>query len=181
MHSLGRSITLLLLAMPLPAVAAPFCVYSEALPPQCIYFDAASCAKRATQLGAYCSVNSDEVHASATIGHYCLLTSSLVSSCVYVDRGNCYRDAAQQHGVCVEFDDRAGKPGGRSLSRHPATNGRLLARARPERSRVPELHCSPLRLSGTVQTQSVFRPRIASGLPSFTMGISPPSVSSWRA
>ena len=41
MHSLGRSIALLLLAMPLPAVAAPFCVYSEALPPQCIYFDAA--------------------------------------------------------------------------------------------------------------------------------------------
>ena len=26
MHSLGRSIALLLLAMPLPAVAAPFCV-----------------------------------------------------------------------------------------------------------------------------------------------------------
>ena len=86
MHSLGRSIALLLLAMPLPAVAAPFCVYSEALPPQCIYFDAASCAKRATQLGAYCSVNGNEVQLSTALGHYCLLTSGLVSSCVYVDR-----------------------------------------------------------------------------------------------
>ena len=56
------------------------------LPPQCIYFDAASCDKRATQLGAYCSVNGNEVHVSAAIGHYCLLTSSLVSSCIYVDQ-----------------------------------------------------------------------------------------------
>ena len=101
MHALGRSIALLL-AIPLPAVAAPFCVYSEALPPQCIYFDAASCGKRAAQLGAYCSVNGDEVHISAGLGHWCLLTSGLVSSCVYVDQGNCNRDAARQHGVCVK-------------------------------------------------------------------------------
>ncbi len=86
MHSLGRSIALLLLAVPLPAVAAPFCVETEALPPQCIYFDAASCGKRAAQLGATCSVNGNEVHVSAAVGHYCLLTSSLVSSCIYVDR-----------------------------------------------------------------------------------------------
>ena len=84
MHSPGRSVALLLLAMPLPAVAAPFCVESESLPPQCIYFDAASCGKRAAQLGATCSVNGNEVHVSAAIGHYCLLTSSLVSSCIYV-------------------------------------------------------------------------------------------------
>jgi hypothetical protein len=102
MHFLGRSIALLLLAMPLPAVAAPFCLYSEALPPQCIYFDAASCAKRAAQLGALCSANANEVHVSAGLGHYCLLTSGLVSSCVYVDRANCNRDATRQHGVCVE-------------------------------------------------------------------------------
>jgi hypothetical protein len=101
MHSLGRSIALLLLAVPLPAVAAPFCVESEALPPQCIYFDAASCGKRAAQLGATCSVNGNEVHVSAAIGHYCLLTSSLVSSCIYVDQANCNRDAVQQPGVCV--------------------------------------------------------------------------------
>ena len=101
-HHVGRSIALLLLAMPLPAVAAPFCVESQALPPQCMYFDAASCAKRATQLGGYCSANANEVHVSVGLGHYCLLTSGLVSSCIYVDRANCNRDAAQQHGVCVE-------------------------------------------------------------------------------
>ena len=101
MHALGRSIALLL-AIPLPAVAAPFCVYSEALPPQCIYFDAASCGKRAAQLGAYCSVNGNEVNVSVAVGHWCLFTSGLVSSCVYVDQGNCTRDAARQHGVCVK-------------------------------------------------------------------------------
>ena len=101
MHSLGRWITLLLLAMPLPAVAAPFCVYSEALPPQCIYFDAQSCAKRAKQLGAFCSVTGNEVQLSTAMGHYCLLTSGLASSCVYVDEALCNRDAAQQRGVCV--------------------------------------------------------------------------------
>src|SRR6476619_6196494 len=102
MHSLGRSIALLTLAMPLPAVAAPFCVYSEALPPQCIYFDAASCDKRAKQLKAYCSVNGNEVQLSTAMGHYCVLTSGLVSSCVYVDLANCIREALQQRGVCVK-------------------------------------------------------------------------------
>ena len=112
MHSLGRSIALLLLAMPLPAVAAPFCVESAALPPQCIYFDAASCAQRASQLGAYCSVNANEVHVQAAVGHYCLLTSTLVSSCIYVDRGSCDRDAAQQHGVCAQSTTLPESPAG---------------------------------------------------------------------
>jgi hypothetical protein len=109
MHSLGRSFALLL-AMPLPAVAAPFCVYSEALPPQCIYFDPASCAKRATQLGAYCSVNGNEVQLSTALGHYCLVTSGLHSSCIYVDEANCTRDARQQGGACVKSETSPDSP-----------------------------------------------------------------------
>lgn len=95
---------LVLLTASLPATAAPFCVESEALPPQCIYFDAGSCNDRAKQLQAYCSVNESEVHTNVTaaLGHYCLLTSTQVSMCIYTDRGNCERDAQQQRGVCVQ-------------------------------------------------------------------------------
>ena len=100
----------LLLVMPLPALAAPFCVYSMAVPPQCIYVDAASCAKRAEQLGGLCAVNGQEVHIDPTAGHYCVLTSSLVSSCAYVDPANCARDARQQRGVCVKSTVMPGIP-----------------------------------------------------------------------
>jgi hypothetical protein len=72
--------------------------------------DAASCAKRATQLGAYCSVNGNEVQLSTGIGHYCLLTSGLVSSCVYVDEANCTRDARQQGGACVKSETSPDSP-----------------------------------------------------------------------
>ena len=110
-HISGRSIALLLLATPLPALAAPFCLRSQALPPQCIYFDAGSCNERARQLQGYCSVNTAEVHVAGGLGHYCLLTSSLVQSCIYVDRGTCNRDAQQQHGACVDAPVRPESPG----------------------------------------------------------------------
>ncbi len=111
MMHLPRRLLALLLAVPVPAVAAPFCVYTEALPPQCLYFDASSCNERAKQLGGFCSANEAEVKVLGAIGHYCLLTSSLSSSCIYVDRADCNRDAQQQHGVCVEAPARPESPG----------------------------------------------------------------------
>lgn len=110
-HILERSITVLLLAAPLPALAAPFCVETQAVPPQCMYFDAGSCNERARQMQGYCSVNTAEVQVAGGLGHYCLLTSSLVQSCIYVDRGTCDRDAQQQHGACVEAPVRPESPG----------------------------------------------------------------------
>ena len=92
---------LALLASPLPVVAAPFCVQTQAIPPQCIYFDARSCNDRAREMGGTCSVNTAEVHISAGLGHYCLLTSAQVSACIYPDRGPCDADAQHQGGVCV--------------------------------------------------------------------------------
>ncbi len=77
---------LLLTAAPMPAEAAPFCVQTEAVPPQCIYFDAGSCNKRAIQLGGTCSANESEVQLSGAIGHYCLVTSSLASLCIYLSK-----------------------------------------------------------------------------------------------
>ncbi len=95
---------------PLSALAAPFCVQTQALPPMCIYYDAASCNQRATQLGGRCSVNSQEVKVGAGLGHYCLITSSMVSSCIYADIDTCQRDAQQQHGACVDLPRRPESP-----------------------------------------------------------------------
>ncbi len=101
----------MLLWLPLPAAAAPFCVQTQALPPQCIYFDAGSCNERARQLQGYCSANPSEGHVAAGLGHYCLLTSSQVSLCIYTDRDDCNRDALREHGVCVQATVLPESPG----------------------------------------------------------------------
>ena len=87
--------------------------------------------------GGTCSVNRAEVHVSAGLGHYCLLTSS------WHPRAS-MRTAAiakSRHAISmasVSTPRTAGKPGGRSVSRRPAINGRRLARARCGRSRAAE-------------------------------------------
>jgi hypothetical protein len=90
-----------LLAVPLSAAAAPFCVQTQALPPQCIYFDAGACNQRARELGGTCSVNTAETHVATGLGHYCLFTSNQVSLCIYPDRDACDTEARHQQGVCV--------------------------------------------------------------------------------
>ena len=111
MHIPRILLRLVFLALPLPAIAAPFCVETQAVPPQCIYFDANSCNQRAKQMGGQCSANQQEVQASAGLGHYCLLTSSRVSLCIYTDRSNCDRDAQRQQGVCVQATTLPESPG----------------------------------------------------------------------
>jgi hypothetical protein len=100
----------LALAAPPIALAAPFCVQTQAIPPQCIFVDAGSCNERATQLGGTCTINPGEVHVSAGLGHYCLLTSSRVSDCIYADRGACESEAQHQHGVCIDAPNRPESP-----------------------------------------------------------------------
>jgi hypothetical protein len=99
------------LAGPVPALASPFCVQTQALPPQCMYVDAGSCNARANQLGGTCTVNPAELHVTPGLGHYCLLTSGHVSSCVYADRADCDREAQHQQGVCVQSPSRPESPG----------------------------------------------------------------------
>ena len=95
-------VEVLSVVMPLPAVAAPFCVYTEAVPPQCIYFDPGSCSERARQLKGECSANPDEMKMTAGLGHYCLVTAG-ASMCIYVDRNECNREAQRQRAAaCVE-------------------------------------------------------------------------------
>jgi hypothetical protein len=90
--------------------AAPFCVQTQAIPPQCIFVDAGSCNERATQMGGTCTVNRAEVHVSTGLGHYCLLTSSQASACIYADRSVCEVEARHQHGVCIDAPDRPESP-----------------------------------------------------------------------
>jgi hypothetical protein len=99
----------ILMAPPTPT-AAPFCVQTSAIPPQCIFVDAGSCNERATQMGGTCTVNPAELHVSAGLGHYCLLTSSQVSVCIYADRGACELEAQHQHGVCIDAPSRPESP-----------------------------------------------------------------------
>src|SRR5258708_39893953 len=78
------------------AKAARFCIESQGLKPQCIYYDAQSCRKEANRQGAICSANTKEVRLTANVGQYCLVTSQLVSLCIYSDRGTCTADAERQ-------------------------------------------------------------------------------------
>jgi hypothetical protein len=111
-HGLAAAVRIGVIALvtPLPAVAAPFCVQTQAIPPQCIFFDASSCDTRALQMGGTCIANPAEVHVSIGLGHYCLLTSSLVFACIYADRAPCDVDAQHQHGVCIIAPNRPESP-----------------------------------------------------------------------
>jgi hypothetical protein len=110
MHLGQRLMRALLIALPAPAIAAPFCVQTEAVPPQCIYYDAGSCNQRASQMGGHCAVNPREQHLTPSIGHYCLVTSGMASLCIYADENSCFRDAQRQQGACIIAPGRPESP-----------------------------------------------------------------------
>ena len=93
-----------------PAGAAPFCVRTQAIPPQCHYFDPAECNARARQMGGWCSANESELPVSIALGHYCLLTADRASACIYLDLGSCDVEARHQQGVCVPAPNRPESP-----------------------------------------------------------------------
>jgi hypothetical protein len=84
------------------ALAAPFCLQSQAIPPQCNYYDAAECQNDAARQGGVCSANPSELRLQPGIGQYCLATSYGVALCVYPDRGSCMVEAARQHAACTQ-------------------------------------------------------------------------------
>lgn len=99
---LWSGLLLACIATPAVALAAPFCLRTQALTPQCIYADPAQCERDASRQGGVCSVNTDAVTLNPGIGQYCMVTGSLVSLCVYPDRGTCLQDALRHNGACVE-------------------------------------------------------------------------------
>jgi hypothetical protein len=105
-----RGLQALLLILPGPAIAAPFCVQTEALPPQCIFYDSGSCQQRATQLNGNCVVNGNEVRLTPSIGHYCLVTGGSAAECIYVDINSCDKEARRQQGACIIAPGRSESP-----------------------------------------------------------------------
>jgi hypothetical protein len=111
MHLGQRLMQALLFAVPLPAIAAPFCVQTESVPPQCIYYDASSCNQRAAQMGGHCTVSPNERRVlTPSIGHYCLVTSGMASLCIYTDENTCQQDAQRQQGACIIAPNRPESP-----------------------------------------------------------------------
>lgn len=89
--------------MPLSVSAAPFCVQAQGLAPECSYFDAAQCRKRAKEMQGYCVANAGEmIITPGGTERYCLVTSSRQAQCVYADRPSCLKDEVPAAGVCIE-------------------------------------------------------------------------------
>jgi hypothetical protein len=93
--------TLLGLLIPSGGHAAPCCIGSESVPPQCIYYDSVSCNKEAVRQGGICSVNAKEVRVTRNVGQYCVVTSQMVTLCHYSDRPSCTAAATLLHGACM--------------------------------------------------------------------------------
>lgn len=89
--------------LPAPAaLAAPFCLETATVPPQCIYYDANNCRKEAIHQGGGCVVNPAEIAVRPGTGEFCIAASNGATTCDYSDLQNCARDANRQGAVCVE-------------------------------------------------------------------------------
>jgi hypothetical protein len=84
-----------------PALAAPFCITSQVLPPQCIYYDARQCNQEAQRQGATCATNPTELRLTDGPGQFCVVTSGRFSVCAYLDRPTCEQEARRQNGTCA--------------------------------------------------------------------------------
>jgi hypothetical protein len=84
-----------------PVMAAPFCVQSQVVPPQCIYYDAQQCRQEALRQGGFCGVNPADVKLTEGPGQFCVVTSGRSSVCAYLDRSTCEAEAARQGGTCA--------------------------------------------------------------------------------
>jgi hypothetical protein len=86
-----------------PAIAAPFCLQTQSVPPQCIYYDAHECQLEANRQGGTCSVSTQEqAMLRPGEGQYCMVTSGGASVCAYPDIQSCDAAARSQNATCVE-------------------------------------------------------------------------------
>lgn len=106
------------LLTPIAAIAAPYCVHTLSVPPQCIYDDPNECRVRANQLNGYCIANPQDTKVQAGIGQYCLLVAGGAPSCVFTDQGLCQQEATRQRGACIT----APQATGRNLAPNPYRN-----------------------------------------------------------
>ena len=89
------------------AWAAPYCVQSRTIPPQCIYVDANECSKRAQQMQGSCSVNPNEIKISSAVSAYCVTDSTRNLQCGFASYDSCSSEASRRHGFCVRVEPSA--------------------------------------------------------------------------
>jgi hypothetical protein len=91
----------IVLASPIGAIAAPFCLLVPNGTPQCMYVDGDQCAREANRQNGSCQVNPAELALpTSRVGEYCLIMPNGSSRCGYADGNVCARDALIQKGVC---------------------------------------------------------------------------------
>jgi hypothetical protein len=94
------------LALPIGAIAAPFCLVIQGATPECIYTDGVTCSNEASRQNGACDVNPAEVTRPTTrVGDYCVVLPAGASRCGYADGNECSRDALIQKGACVQGAD----------------------------------------------------------------------------
>lgn len=115
---------LTLLLVPLPAMAAPFCVKVTGVPAQCLYVDPAQCQREAQRAGGRCDTNPREYTAPVSALGYCLAQAGNALSCVYPAYADCENDARRLGGSCVA----AAKPKGPRPAAEPGKDPFELTR-----------------------------------------------------
>lgn len=90
-----------IVAFSLPAKAGTFCVVGQAVTPQCLYEDVASCTA-ATSTNTYCDINPDARIMYYGSQPYCIVGSDRIAQCLYIDRGQCNSEAGKARAICTE-------------------------------------------------------------------------------
>lgn len=89
-------------AIPDPAaLAAPFCVTSQALPPQCIYDDPGLCQRDAAHQGGVCAANADAAIQVEGSAPYCLAVAGGPALCRFYDVRSCVLEARHHRTACI--------------------------------------------------------------------------------
>ena len=92
----------LLLLIAVETRAAPFCLRTPAVPPQCLYVDPGLCRSDARAQGGECIVNPTQPQPVRGSGQYCIVVSGGSLECEYPDRSPCERAASRMSTGCVE-------------------------------------------------------------------------------
>ena len=95
-----------------PATAAPFCLTTNVLSPQCIYVDPAECRARAVQIHGACVANPTEMRAFSGHQAFCATDATLMALCEYPDLASCSRAVEHRSGsLCVMHPYATQPPG----------------------------------------------------------------------
>lgn len=75
---------------------------SNAIPPQCIYFDITECQRNARKIAGQCKINDEEITLEAGAGKFCLIRSYSTAECIYNDLATCNKDAIRVGAICQD-------------------------------------------------------------------------------